>query len=114
MTAIELDGNILWRQGTPDRWANHLTNDVAFQIHDIDGDGKTEVIYCQNQEIVIAEGSTGKRLRAVPTPENKTTRVPFNRFPRILGDSLLVADLRGLGTPRRYHDQGPLPACLGI
>lgn len=97
MTAIELDGNVLWRIGSPDRWGNHLTNDVAFQIHDIDGDGKTEVIYCKNQEILIAEGATGRRLNSAPTPENKSTRVPFNRFPRILGDSLMVADLRGLG-----------------
>jgi hypothetical protein len=95
MSAIDLDGNLLWRQGTPDRWGNHLTNDVAFQINDIDGDGKNEVIYCKNQELVIAEGATGKRLRSIPTPENKSTRVPFNRFPRILGDSLLVANLRG-------------------
>ncbi|MEQ1829761.1 MAG: hypothetical protein ABL921_27610 [Pirellula sp.] len=95
MTAIDLKGNVLWRQGTPDRWGNHLTNDVAFQIHDIDGDGKNEIIFCKNQELVIAEGATGKRLHAIPTPENKSTRVPFNRYPRILGDSLLVANLRG-------------------
>jgi len=97
MTAIDLEGNVIWRQGTPDRWGNHLTNDVAFQVHDIDGDGMSEVIYCKNQELIIAEGATGKKIRSIPTPENKSTRVPFNRFPRILGDSLLVADLRGQG-----------------
>ncbi len=97
MTAIDLEGKVLWQNGRPDRWGHHLTNDVAFQINDIDGDGKAEVIYCQGQELILAEGATGKRLRAVPTPINTTTRVPFNRFPRILGDSLMVADLRGLG-----------------
>ena len=95
MTAIDLDGNILWRNGTPDRWKNHLTNDVAFQIHDLNGDGKNEVVYCQGQEIIIAEGATGKKIRSRPTPLNLSNRVPFNRFPRILGDSLLFADLRG-------------------
>jgi rhamnogalacturonan endolyase len=95
MTAMELDGNILWRNGTPDRWKNHLTNDVAFQIHDLDGDGKNEVVYCQGQEIIVAEGATGKKIRSRPTPLNTSKRVPFNRFPRILGDSLLFADLRG-------------------
>ena len=95
MTAIELDGNVLWRLGTPDRWGNHLTNDVAFQIHDIDGDGQTEVIYCKEQELIIADGKSGTRLRAIPTPDNTSTRAPFNRFPRILGDSLIVANLRG-------------------
>jgi rhamnogalacturonan endolyase len=97
MTAIDLDGEILWKQGTPDRWHHHLTNDVAFQVHDLDGDGKNEVIYCKDHELVVAEGATGQRLRGIPTPTNTSTRIPFNRFPRILGDSLLVADLRGLG-----------------
>jgi len=97
MTAIDLEGKVLWQNGTPDRWGNHLTNDVAFQINDLDGDGHSEVIYCQGQELIVADGTTGKRLRAIPTPINTTTRVPFNRFPRILGDSLMVADLRGLG-----------------
>ena len=97
LTAIELDGKVLWRLGTPDRWGNHLTNDVAFQVHDIDGDGKAEIIYCKGQELIVADGATGKTLRAIPTPENTSTRIPFNRFPRVLGDSLMVADLRGLG-----------------
>ena len=95
MTAMELDGNVLWRNGTPDRWKHHLTNDVAFQIHDLEGDGKNEVVYCQGQEIIVAEGATGKKIRSRPTPLNTSKRVPFNRFPRILGDSLLFADLRG-------------------
>ncbi len=97
MTAIQLDGTKLWQLGIPDRWGNHLTNDVAFQINDIDGNGTNEVIYCQNQELIIADGATGNRIRSVPTPENKSHRAPFNRYPRILGDSLLVADLRGKG-----------------
>ena len=97
LTAIELDGKVLWRLGTPDRWGNHLTNDVAFQVHDIDGDGKAEIIYCKGQELIVAEGATGKTIRSIPTPENTSKRAPFNRFPRVLGDSLMVADLRGLG-----------------
>jgi rhamnogalacturonan endolyase len=97
LTAIRLDGTMLWQIGTPDRWRNHLTNDVAFQINDIDGDGQNEVIYCQAMELIIAAGATGKRLRSIPTPVNTSTRKPFDRFPRILGDSLLVADLRGSG-----------------
>jgi rhamnogalacturonan endolyase len=97
MTAIQLDGTKLWQLGIPDRWGNHLTNDVAFQINDIDGNGTNEVIYCQNQELIIADGATGNRIRSISTPENKSSRAPFNRYRRILGDSLLVADLRGTG-----------------
>ena len=39
LTAVNLDGKVLWQKGKPDSWKNHLTNDVGFQIHDIDGDG---------------------------------------------------------------------------
>ena len=43
LTAVNLDGKVLWQKGKPDGWKNHLTNDVGFQIHDIDNDGKDEV-----------------------------------------------------------------------
>ena len=101
LTAMTFDGKKLWQLGEPDPWKDHLTNDVGFQIHDLDGDGTTEVIYCKNMEIVVAEGATGKTKYKVPTPETpSTTKAPYNKFPRILGDSLLFCDLRGTGHPR--------------
>ena len=101
ITAVNLDGKVLWQKGRPDSWKNHLTNDVGFQIHDIDGDGKNEVVYCMNQEIIAADGSTGEVKYSKPTP----LRPPgdhgeHNIFPRILGDSLFFCDLRGLGQDR--------------
>ena len=96
LTAMTLDGKILWQLGEPDPWKDHLTNDVALQIHDLDGDGKTEVIYCKNQELIIADGATGKTRQKVPTPRAvSSSKVP--KFPRILGDSLFFANLRGTG-----------------
>ncbi|MEJ2701377.1 MAG: hypothetical protein P8Z79_02940 [Sedimentisphaerales bacterium] len=101
LTAVNLDGKVLWRKGKPDLWKNHLTNDVGFQIHDIDGDGKNEAIYCMNQEIVVADGATGKIKYRKPTPlKPKGDHGPYNVFPRILGDSLFFCDLRGLGRDR--------------
>lgn len=41
---ITLDGKVLWQLGRPDPRNGLLTNDTPFQIHDIDGDGKNEVI----------------------------------------------------------------------
>ena len=46
LTAMTFDGKRLWQIGEPDQWKDQLTNDVGFQIHDLDGDGRTEVIYC--------------------------------------------------------------------
>jgi len=96
LTAMTFDGKILWQVGQPDAWKNHLTNDVGFQIHDLDGDGRNEVIYCMNFEIIVADGATGKTKYKAPTPKSK----PPYRYPRILGDCLYFCDLRGTGHPR--------------
>lgn len=98
LTALTVDGEQLWQIGDPDAWNDELTNDVGFQIHDIDGDGQNEVIYCKNFEIIVADGKTGKTKYKVSTPETPAdTPAPRNRFPRILGDAMLFADFRGQG-----------------
>lgn len=101
LTAVNLNGKVLWQKGKPDIWKNHLTNDVGFQIHDIDGDGRNEAVYCMNQEIIVAEGATGKVKYRKPTPlKPPGDHGQHNIFPRILGDSLFFCDLRGLGQDR--------------
>ena len=100
LTAIDLDGNILWQKGKADEWKTMLTSDVAFQIHDIDNDGKTEVIYTMNQKLIIADGKTGNTIKQIPTPATpggKPTPQGQNIFPRILGDCLYFCDLSGQG-----------------
>jgi rhamnogalacturonan endolyase len=100
LTAMTFDGRILWRIGQPDAWKDRLTNDVGFQIYDIDGDGRNEVIYCMNMQIVVADGATGKTKYKAPTPKMpKDIKPPYNKFPRILGDALYFCDLRGIGRP---------------
>jgi len=98
LTALTFDGRQLWQLGEPDLWKDHLTNDVAFQIHDLDGDGRNEAVYCMNQELIVAEGAAGRTKTKIPTPETpENTKAPYNKFPRILGDSLFFCDLRGTG-----------------
>jgi rhamnogalacturonan endolyase len=100
MTAMTVDGKRLWQVGLADPWNDHLTNDVGAQIHDIDGDGKNEVIYCREMEIVVADGATGRTKYKAPTPEAPLTEGQTARFPRILGDALYFCDFRGLGSAR--------------
>ena len=45
LTAMTFEGDILGQTGRPDTWRDNLTSDVAYQIHDIDNDGKNEVMY---------------------------------------------------------------------
>lgn len=96
LTAMTFDGKRLWRTGEPDKWKDHLTNDVGFQIHDLDHDGRNEVIYCRNFEILVADGATGKIKYKAPTPE---TQRDDDRYERILGDCLYFCDLAGKGHP---------------
>lgn len=100
LTAMTLDGEILWQTGKPDPWKTMVTNDVAFQIHDINQDGETEVIYCKNQELIIAEGATGKIIKKVKTPLSpggKALSSGHNKFKHILGDAIYFLDLQGNG-----------------
>ena len=100
LTAMTFDGEQLWQIGQPDPWRDNLTNDVGFQIHDIDRDGQNEVIYCMNFEIVVANGATGKTKYKAPTPltpGGKPYKEVYNIFPRILGDCIYFCDLNGKG-----------------
>jgi len=101
LTAVTLDGKRLWQIGEADQWKDELTNDVGFQIHDLDGDGRTEVLYCMGMEIVVADGASGRTKYRTKTPSMPgDIKAPYNKFPRILGDSLYFCDVRGTGHPR--------------
>jgi len=101
LTAMTFDGKTLWQIGEPDQWKDQLTNDVGFQIHDLDADGRTEVIYCMGMEIIVADGASGQTKYKVNTPAMPSDiKAPYNKFPRILGDSLFFCDVRGTGHRR--------------
>ncbi|HVE43182.1 MAG TPA: hypothetical protein VNM14_25125 [Planctomycetota bacterium] len=88
LTAVTLDGNVLWQVGKPDLKNNYFASDFPIQIHDLDGDGRNEVVYMpddQNQ-LHILEGRTGELRRKVQLDGGH--------------DSLLFADLAGAGRPR--------------
>lgn len=94
ITALTFDGEQLWQIGEPDPEKYQLTNDVGFQIHDLDNDGKNEVIYCMNFEIIVADAASGKTKFKTLTPISKDSEY---RFPRILGDCLFFFDPEGKG-----------------
>lgn len=94
LTAMTFDGKMLWQIGNPDPEKNHLTNDVGFQITDLDNNGKNEVVYCMNFEIIVADAATGKTKYKAPTPESKIEK---DKFRQILGDCLFFFDAEGKG-----------------
>ncbi|MBN1997058.1 hypothetical protein JW935_05865 [candidate division KSB1 bacterium] len=101
LTAMTFDGDLLWQIGVPDPWKSHLTNDVGFQILDFDGDGRTDVVYCKDFEIIVAEGATGETKFKTATPRHPQFTSDYQgngyRYERILGDCLFFCDLDGAG-----------------
>jgi rhamnogalacturonan endolyase len=68
LTAVTLDGKVLWQLGRPDPRNGLLTNDTPFQIHDIDGDGRNEVVMVRDFKLQILDGGTGKVRKWVWAP----------------------------------------------
>ncbi len=94
LTAVTLDGKVLWQLGRPDPRNGLLTNDTPFQIHDIDGDGRNEVILIRDFQLQVLEGATGKLRQRSWLPEaardNKDRPYEINN-----GDSIAFLNLSG-------------------
>lgn len=100
LTAVSLEGRVLWQKGKPDPRNGLLTNDNPFQIHDLDGDGRKEVILVQDFRIKVLEGATGRLLRSAPMPPMRAD-LKERPYERNSGDSIAFLDLNGRG--RRSH-----------
>lgn len=94
LAAVTLDGKLLWQVGRPDSRNTLLTNDTPFQIHDLDGDGRNEVVMIKDFQIQVLEGATGKvrqRTWMPPAPaDNKERPYELNS-----GDSMIFLNLSG-------------------
>ena len=98
LTALDLDGNVLWQFGEPsaDPDAGMLTADVPVQVYDIDGDGRDEVLCLKNFNLYVLNGSDGTVKDVFPLPR---TPQDENNFGRLTGDSIVIANFRGLDRP---------------
>lgn len=90
LTAMTFDGKKLWQIGKGDLFKYFQTTDVPFQINDIDHDGKSEVIYCKNRKLIVADGSSGKTKYSIDTPKDQNGD-------NILGDCIFLCDVSGKG-----------------
>ena len=112
LTAMTSDGQILWQKGQPVASPPRLSADLPLQIHDLDADGRNEVICALDDRILVLDGQTGqeKYSAQVPAP----TKLPdcyrnnMNSFGGGFGDEtdrmalsqISFADLAGRGEPR--------------
>ena len=96
LTAMNLDGEVLWQIGENYPQHRYTTADTCFQVHDMDGDGCAEVVFCKDFHLQIADGRTGEVKNAVPTPPaQKDSFVGGPYYERVMGDSLFFANLSG-------------------
>jgi hypothetical protein len=98
LTAITLDGRVLWQQGRPDPRNGLLTNDTPFQIHDVDGDGAAEVVLVRDFRLQILDGRTGRLKKAVQMPPMDTD-LKERPYETNSGDSIAFLNLSGKKTP---------------
>ena len=113
LTAVNFDGKVLWQLGRPDPRNGLLTADTPFQIHDIDGDGRNEVVMVKDFKLQVREGATGRvrkvGLDAAGLPDNG--KKPYRADQRRLAG--LPQPLRA-GGPARAPGQGPLHELLDL
>jgi hypothetical protein len=94
LTAVTLDGKVLWQSGRPDPRNGLLTNDTPFQVHDIDGDGRSEVVLVRDFQLQILDGRTGeiKKTAWMPKMPVEDKERPYEN---IAGDSLAFVNVSG-------------------
>lgn len=100
MTAFRLDGSVLWQIGEANNSVDNtlISCDLPFQIADINNDGRLEVIYSMDFEIVIIDLLTGKKIKSMPTlVVQNDPLVKKEPFYRLNVDAIRVADFEGLG-----------------
>jgi len=103
LTAVTLEGKVLWQIGRPNPKNGLLTSDCPFQIHDIDGDGMNEVVFVKDFKIQVLDGKTGelKNWAWMPkVPEDFAQRryeIRTRPHERNLGDSISFYNLSGKG-----------------
>jgi hypothetical protein len=99
LTAVDLNGNILWQLGEPDPSGYDVWSDLPVQVFDFNEDGKMEVLCCKDFKIMFLDGATGEVLAETDTPESNPGEGwgegAEEGFPRILGDSITICSLTG-------------------
>ena len=100
LTCFDYDGHVLWQKGeaNPSKDNTLISCDLPFQIADINGDGKYEVIYSMDFMVYICDLLTGKILKEMPTPVIEGDPDVSNEpYYRLNVDAIRVADFEGLG-----------------
>jgi hypothetical protein len=101
LTAVTLDGKVIWQLGRPDPRNGLLTCDTPFQIHHIDDTGRGDVVMCKDFRLQVLDGRTGEVKRAAELPKitgypNVPQAAPrSSHYERANGDSIAFFNFSG-------------------
>ena len=94
LTAVNLDGRILWQTGRPNPANGLLTNDTPFQIHDVDGDGRNDVVAIRDFTLQVLDGRTGELKHSAPMPKMPSS-LQNKPYELVSGDSIAFVNVSG-------------------
>ena len=100
LSLFDEDGNLIWTIGEPNNSRENtlISCDLPFQIADINNDGRLELIYAMNFEVIIIDLLTKKLINKMKTPIIDGDPLVKNEpFYRLNVDAIRVADFEGLG-----------------
>lgn len=107
LTVVDLSGRVLWRRGKPPQRRELMTQDLPFQVADVDGDGRMEVVAALGAELHIIDALTGRTKRSVLLPRPPKMEPYWDEIsqyfgsghgddlPRVLPDSIRLCNLSG-------------------
>lgn len=121
LTAIDLDGKVLWQYGAPVENGAHGYSDLPVQIYDWDGDGKNEVLFLAQAYYKVADMwrySTGSRVIKEIHDRSEVRADPDLASERAIeyaGQAFLVI-LDGATGTEKYRYEVPISAddCIAI
>lgn len=108
LTAIDLEGNVLWQWGEPSERpeAGLLSADLPVQVYDLNGDGRDEVIFARDFELLVLDGATGRVLNRAftprtPEPAAELLGIPYDKyaFDRLNPDCIRICNVSGNKRP---------------
>ena len=97
ISAMNLDGDLIWQYGERESEFRKNGEELPVQIHDLDGDGSREVVFCNEGKVLVLEGKTGKLMfsREIPGAMVPATLVFGDLLATGRDNCLLLSDRNG-------------------
>ncbi len=95
LTALRLDGTILWQHGTPyDRpekpFVSHGGKSMLL-VDDVNHDGRMEILTVRHQDLVVLDAATGRELAAARLPADNFSQLTTAQLGPVANGKQIIA-----------------------